>query len=139
MSRTITTLATLPAVLVLTAAVAGGDAHPRTEERHDPDHRGDLVDLLGHPGVAAQRAPLAQPSAVLTGVRSGQHGCYDRLVIDLRGPIVGYDVRCRHRACRRQRHADPASAVEPVSPSSFSYRHTILLASRHSAQSTPRS
>ena len=30
----------------------------------------------------------------VTGVRAGQHPCYDRLVVDLRGhPLGGYDVR----------------------------------------------
>ncbi|MFQ1000273.1 hypothetical protein [Modestobacter sp. SSW1-42] len=30
----------------------------------------------------------------VTGVRAGQHACFDRLVIDLRGrPLGGYDVR----------------------------------------------
>lgn len=33
------------------------------------------------------------PSATLTGVRSGRHECYDRLVVDLHGPVKGYDVR----------------------------------------------
>jgi hypothetical protein len=29
-------------------------------------------------------------SAQLTGVRAGRHGCYDRLVFDVRGTITGY-------------------------------------------------
>ena len=29
----------------------------------------------------------------LTGVRAGRHDCYDRLVIDHKGPATGYDVR----------------------------------------------
>jgi hypothetical protein len=29
----------------------------------------------------------------LSGVRAGQHACYDRLVIDHRGPATGFDVR----------------------------------------------
>lgn len=32
-------------------------------------------------------------SARVTGVRTGQHACYDRLVIDLKGKIRGYDVK----------------------------------------------
>ncbi|OMH29294.1 hypothetical protein BKD30_00980 [Tersicoccus phoenicis] len=31
--------------------------------------------------------------ATLTGVRAGQHPCYDRLVFDVRGSTVGYSVR----------------------------------------------
>jgi hypothetical protein len=29
----------------------------------------------------------------VTNVRSGQHTCVDRLVVDLAGPVAGYDVR----------------------------------------------
>jgi hypothetical protein len=33
-------------------------------------------------------------SVAVTGVRAGQHACFDRLVVDLRGrPLGGYDVR----------------------------------------------
>jgi hypothetical protein len=32
-------------------------------------------------------------SAQITNVRSGQHDCFDRLVIDLNGRVKGYDVR----------------------------------------------
>ncbi|MFC4126125.1 AMIN-like domain-containing (lipo)protein [Nocardia rhizosphaerae] len=32
-------------------------------------------------------------SATLTNVRSGRHECFDRLVIDLTGPVAGYLVR----------------------------------------------
>jgi hypothetical protein len=32
-------------------------------------------------------------TAPVTNVRSGEHTCYDRLVIDVRGDIRGYDVR----------------------------------------------
>ncbi|WP_372697309.1 hypothetical protein [Arthrobacter sp. JSM 101049] len=35
----------------------------------------------------------AMSSARVTGVRTGQHTCYDRIVIDLRGQVRGYDVR----------------------------------------------
>lgn len=31
--------------------------------------------------------------ATVTNVRAGQHNCYDRLVIDFKGKIKGYDVR----------------------------------------------
>ncbi len=32
-------------------------------------------------------------AATVTGVRSGRHTCFDRLVVDLRGRVAGYDVR----------------------------------------------
>lgn len=32
-------------------------------------------------------------AATVTGLRTGRHGCFDRLVIDLAGPVDGYDVR----------------------------------------------
>jgi hypothetical protein len=32
-------------------------------------------------------------SAPVTGVRSGRHACFDRLVVDIRGRAPGYDVR----------------------------------------------
>lgn len=32
-------------------------------------------------------------SAQLTNVRTGRHDCFDRMVIDLRGKISGYDVK----------------------------------------------
>lgn len=38
---------------------------------------------------------LAEPmsSDPLTGVRSGRHTCFDRLVLDIGGQVAGYDVR----------------------------------------------
>lgn len=41
------------------------------------------------PDVQRVGAPNASP----TGVRTGQHTCYDRFVLDVRGDIRGYDVR----------------------------------------------
>jgi hypothetical protein len=39
-------------------------------------------------------AGTSGPGVTVVGVRAGQHDCYDRLVIDLRGhPLGGYDVR----------------------------------------------
>jgi hypothetical protein len=32
-------------------------------------------------------------AALLTDVRVGQHGCYDRLVLDMAGDVAGYSVR----------------------------------------------
>jgi hypothetical protein len=36
---------------------------------------------------------IASPGAVLTGARAGEHPCFDRFVVDVRGDIRGYDVR----------------------------------------------
>jgi hypothetical protein len=36
---------------------------------------------------------IASPSASLTGARTGEHPCFDRFVVDIRGDIRGYDVR----------------------------------------------
>lgn len=36
---------------------------------------------------------IGAPTASPTGVRAGQHTCYDRFVLDVRGKIRGYDVR----------------------------------------------
>ncbi|MGG7443971.1 AMIN-like domain-containing (lipo)protein [Zafaria sp. J156] len=41
--------------------------------------------------LAETRAAMS--TAQLTGVRAGRHGCFDRLVFDLRGKARGYDVR----------------------------------------------
>ena len=45
-------------------------------------------------GSLAKGASPVDPSAgtTLTGVRSGQHACYDRLVLDLTGPAPAYHV-----------------------------------------------
>lgn len=34
-----------------------------------------------------------QASATVTNVRAGRHTCFDRMVIDLKGKVRGYDVR----------------------------------------------
>ena len=64
--------------------------------------------VLGLVGPAAAAAPWCgitwgstpetdagtSAGVTVTGVRAGQHACYDRLVVDLRGrPLGGYDVR----------------------------------------------
>jgi hypothetical protein len=67
------------------------------------------VSVLGLVGPATAAAPYcgitwgstpktddgtSDPGVTVTGVRAGQHACYDRLVIDLHGrPLGGYDVR----------------------------------------------
>jgi hypothetical protein len=39
------------------------------------------------------RADQAMSTASVTNVRTGQHYCFDRMVIDLNGPVKGYTVR----------------------------------------------
>ncbi len=41
--------------------------------------------------LAKHSAPMS--SAPITNVRSGRHECYDRLVVEVRGNVGGYDVR----------------------------------------------
>jgi hypothetical protein len=43
-------------------------------------------------GSLAKSAPV-QTTGPITNVRAGQHPCFDRLVIDLRGERAGYHVR----------------------------------------------
>ncbi|WP_427173627.1 AMIN-like domain-containing (lipo)protein [Arthrobacter sp. 92] len=59
--------------------------------------------LMSAPAVAAPycglvwgslaKSDAAMSSAQVTNVRTGQHYCFDRLVIDLNGPVKGYTVR----------------------------------------------
>lgn len=44
-------------------------------------------------GSLAERSTFVTTTATVRNVRSGQHTCYDRMVIDLRGNLRGYDVR----------------------------------------------
>lgn len=37
--------------------------------------------------------PFGLSEAPITNVRAGRHACFDRLVIDVSGPVGGYDVR----------------------------------------------
>ena len=39
------------------------------------------------------KADPAMSQAKVVNVRTGQHYCFDRLVIDLNGPVAGYTVR----------------------------------------------
>ncbi|WP_426976104.1 AMIN-like domain-containing (lipo)protein [Pseudarthrobacter sp. O4] len=39
------------------------------------------------------KADPALSQAKVTNVRTGQHYCFDRLVVDLNGPVAGYNVR----------------------------------------------
>ncbi len=44
-------------------------------------------------GSQPKAAGTLSPAAQVSGVRSGEHACWDRLVVDLAGPLKGYDVR----------------------------------------------
>ncbi len=44
-------------------------------------------------GSLAKRDSGSATDAALTGVRAGRHTCYDRLVLDVRGDVDGWDVR----------------------------------------------
>ncbi|MBG6238780.1 hypothetical protein IWX78_001752 [Mycetocola sp. CAN_C7] len=44
-------------------------------------------------GSLADTQRIGSVNATLTGVRAGQHPCFDRLVLDVRGDIRGFDVR----------------------------------------------
>ncbi|MFC3298670.1 hypothetical protein PTW37_05085 [Arthrobacter agilis] len=50
-------------------------------------------------GSTAKTAP-AYSSAPITDVRSGRHTCFDRLVIDTRGPVSGYRVAYVNQVAR---------------------------------------
>lgn len=43
-------------------------------------------------GSLAKSSSLMTPSSVV-GLRTGRHTCYDRLVVDIKGKVTGYDVR----------------------------------------------
>ncbi|WP_278312513.1 AMIN-like domain-containing (lipo)protein [Lolliginicoccus levis] len=68
------------------------------------------IGLVAGPGVLGSAVAGASPycgitwgsldkswqhysSGTVTNVRSGRHACYDRLVVDVAGPVAGYNVR----------------------------------------------
>ena len=58
--------------------------------------------------LAAKRH-AATKSHQLIGVRAGRHTCYDRLVLDFRGPVNGYYIRYV-----KQVHEDASGKVVPL-------------------------
>ena len=44
-------------------------------------------------GSGPKSVPTMSMDAHLTNVRTGRHACFDRMVVDVRGDIRGYDVR----------------------------------------------
>jgi hypothetical protein len=93
-----TILATLavmavPAAAFAAPALTGSSAAPRstsaaTVSTSCPRGWGSLPEVNNQ--VRSQ--PATVPTAV-TGVRTGRHACFDRLVVDLSGGATGYDVR----------------------------------------------
>ncbi len=43
-------------------------------------------------GISAKSAP-GMSTASVTNVRTGQQSCFDRMVVDLNGPVTGYTVQ----------------------------------------------
>lgn len=71
----------------LTAAVVGAGLLPAVAGAHTGPYCGISWGSLSKSAAEMTGAPL-------TGVRTGHHDCYDRLVVDLAGhPAAGYDVR----------------------------------------------
>ena len=50
--------------------------------------------------LAKSAGPATSPGSPITDVRTGEHACYDRFVVDMDGPASGYAVRYvrRYRA-----------------------------------------
>jgi hypothetical protein len=44
-------------------------------------------------GSLPERQSTMSANAAVTNARSGEHACFDRLVVDVRGDIQGFDVR----------------------------------------------
>lgn len=87
--------------LALTAAVIGAGVVPAVAGATSTPTCGITW------GSVAKSAPQGT-SATLTGVRTGRHDCYDRLVIDLAGrPAAGYDVRYITPPLRADGSGDP--------------------------------
>lgn len=63
----------------------GGDHEPCGSR----SERSILRVLLGIATEVIRRPPV---DALLTSVRSGRHACYDRMVMDVQGPVGGYKV-----------------------------------------------
>ena len=77
------------------AAVAGDLAggRPRHLTRGTIGHRFGRPVLRNHLGFGGRHRPHTTRRGHITNVRTGRHACFDRLVIDLKGKVRGYDVR----------------------------------------------
>src|SRR5690625_6427103 len=60
-------------------------------------------------GSLAKSAGTFSGNASVTDVRTGQHSCYDRMVVDVRGDVRGYSVRYVSQV-----HAEGSGAVVPL-------------------------
>ncbi len=62
-----------------------------------------------HWGSLAKSAGTHSGNASLTNVRTGEHGCFDRMVVDVRGDVRGYSVRYVNQV-----RAEGSGAVVPL-------------------------
>ena len=64
-------------------------------------------------GSLAETNP-AMSTASVTNVRTGQHYCFDRMVVDLNGPVDGYNIRYVGNVAQ-----DGSGALVPLRGSAF--------------------
>ena len=56
-----------------------------------------LLSLLSAVAMLCGLAVFAPASALVENLRTGRHGCFDRLVVDLEGDVDGYSVQYVNR------------------------------------------
>jgi hypothetical protein len=83
-----------PFTAVATLALAMGLATGMTAAAPPPSAA--ATPYCGITWGSAAKGNSTMNGAQVTGVRTGQHECYDRLVIDMRYKLKGYDVRYAH-------------------------------------------
>ncbi|MFG1622162.1 hypothetical protein [Kribbella sp. NPDC049227] len=81
-------LMAIPAAAIAAPAVINAASAPRTTSAAP-------VALTSCPRGwgSLPEANSRMTQAPVTAVRTGRHACYDRLVVDIRGRVAGYDVR----------------------------------------------
>jgi hypothetical protein len=80
-------LVTIPSIILAVAALAAGCLMPGAA--------GAAPASTPYCGITWGSLPKSDPKMTyspITNVRSGQHTCYDRLVVDLAGPATGFNV-----------------------------------------------
>lgn len=89
-----TTKSRLTAVLAMAAAAVLGLATPSiAEAATTPAAAVASAPFCGiYWGSLPKSSDAPLSNAQLTGVRTGRHDCYDRMVIDVQGPVGGYTV-----------------------------------------------
>ena len=92
-----TTKSRLTAVLAIAAAVGIGLATPSLAQTAAPGAPATVsAPFCGHYWGSLPKASTPMVSlAPILNVRSGQHSCFDRMVIDIGGQIGGYTVQYR--------------------------------------------